>query len=92
MSKDKMKAIKGKNGYTLYIDELYCKGCTICVEVCPKDVLEMQPVGDRWQGAVVVVEDIEACIGCLLCELQCPDFAIAVDKPEKKKKAKAAKA
>ncbi|MBD3166540.1 4Fe-4S dicluster domain-containing protein [bacterium] len=67
------------------IDNEYCKGCTVCVEVCPVDALQMEPVGTRWQGSVVIVSDIEACIGCMLCELQCPDFAIDVVKPEKKK-------
>ncbi len=86
MAEEHRKSITGKNGFTITIDEEFCKGCTICVEVCPKDTLKMIPVGSRWQGSLVVVEDIETCIGCLLCELQCPDFAIEVDVPKKAKK------
>ncbi len=86
---DQVVKVTGENGVTILIDELFCKGCTICVEVCPVDSLKMEPVGTRWQGSVAVVKDIEACIGCMLCELQCPDFAILVDKPEKKAKAAA---
>lgn len=78
-----------KRGITITIDNDFCKGCTVCVEVCPVDALQMEPIGTRWQGSVVIVKDIEACIGCMLCELQCPDFAIVVDKPEKKAKSKA---
>ncbi len=53
------------------INEKYCKGCHICVEFCPKDVLEMK-------GFHVSVKNLEACIKCMQCELRCPDFAIKV--------------
>ena len=53
------------------IIEKYCKGCYICVEFCPKKVLEMK-------GFVVAVKDLDACIKCMQCELRCPDFAIKV--------------
>ncbi len=85
-----LKETGEKNGITITILEDFCKGCTICVDICPEDVLEMVPVGSRWQGNIAVIREIEACIGCMLCELQCPDFAILVDKPEKKKKKPAA--
>lgn len=53
------------------IIEKYCKGCHICVEFCPKDVLEMK-------GFYASVKNLEACISCMQCELRCPDFAIKV--------------
>ena len=81
-----LKATSEKKGITIIIDEGFCKGCIICVDVCPVDALEMVPVGSRWQGHLAVIKNIEACTGCMLCELQCPDFAILVDKPEKEKK------
>lgn len=49
----------------------FCKGCGICVAFCPTQVLAMK------DGKVAVVEP-DKCIGCLFCELRCPDFAIAV--------------
>ncbi len=56
---------------TIEINERYCKGCYICIEFCPKQVLEMK-------GFVVSVKNLEACIKCMQCELRCPDFAIKV--------------
>lgn len=60
------------------INEEWCKGCEICVDVCPKHILKMRDF-------VAVVEDEEDCTGCMLCEQLCPDFAIEIKSPEKKK-------
>jgi 2-oxoglutarate ferredoxin oxidoreductase subunit delta len=57
---------------TIEINDAWCKGCRICVEFCPKDVLRMTPL-DK-----VEVQAIEACTKCLRCEQLCPDFAIGV--------------
>jgi 2-oxoglutarate ferredoxin oxidoreductase subunit delta len=56
----------------ILINEKYCKACHICVEFCPKQVLEMR-------GTCVAVKNLEACIKCMQCELRCPDFAIQVN-------------
>ncbi len=61
------------------INKAWCKGCEICVDVCPRQVLEMQDF-------VAVVKDIDQCTFCQLCELLCPDFAIVVHPPQTKKK------
>ncbi|OGP80622.1 MAG: hypothetical protein A2Z13_04600 [Deltaproteobacteria bacterium RBG_16_64_85] len=51
----------------------YCKGCEICVKLCPTLVLGMEMF-------LVKVIDIDKCNACMLCELRCPDFAIFIDK------------
>lgn len=58
----------------LDLTRAWCKGgaCAICVRVCPEECLAIDGA-DR-----VVVSDPGACTGCRLCELLCPDFAIAV--------------
>jgi 2-oxoglutarate ferredoxin oxidoreductase subunit delta len=56
----------------LQVYRSWCKQCGICVAFCPKDALERDPDGfPRWKNPVT-------CIGCRMCELRCPDFAIEV--------------
>lgn len=57
----------------LVVNELWCKGCAICVEVCPQHIIVMNPM-DKPEIPVV-----EPCTKCLRCELLCPDFAIVVN-------------
>lgn len=53
------------------IDLERCKGCEICVKLCPTETLHMQ----NFKAAV---KDIDKCTVCMNCELRCPDFAITV--------------
>jgi len=55
----------------------FCKGCEICVKLCPTKVLGMDMF-------TVKVVDVDKCTVCMACELRCPDFAIFVEKKEKK--------
>ena len=54
------------------VNREWCKGCGICVQFCPKQVLELDD-----QGKAVAVRP-EACICCKMCEYRCPDLAIEV--------------
>jgi len=57
----------------------WCKGCRICVEVCPRHVLAID--GEVFVHGVhpVVVANPADCTACLQCELLCPDLAITVE-------------
>lgn len=58
-----------KTEKSLTVDKKWCKGCGICVEFCPKNVLELK-------DEKVNIKDLDSCIQCGQCELRCPDFAI----------------
>ncbi len=54
------------------IRDSWCKGCEICVVVCPQACLRMN---ERNRAEVVKAE---FCIRCMLCEWLCPDLAVNV--------------
>ena len=62
----------------IVINPDWCKGCYICVGVCPRDVLSIDQTA--WTGSFhpVVVVQPERCTVCRNCELLCPDLAIEV--------------
>ena len=69
---------------TIVIDENRCKGCELCMAVCPKAVIVMANYftahGYRPARLVdpILVDSKGECTGCLLCSTICPDAAITV--------------
>jgi len=62
-----------------------CKGCSFCIEFCPRDVLEQDTKLNVRGAHVPRVKDLDLCVGCGVCEEICPDFAIfLVDKKREK--------
>jgi 2-oxoglutarate ferredoxin oxidoreductase subunit alpha len=64
------------------INEDWCKGCHICVQVCPRDVLEVDQEAYLRGFHPVRVARPEDCTVCQQCELLCPDLAITVQDEE----------
>lgn len=60
-----------QNSSKLQINEQWCKGCGICVALCPKSVLSLKMTK-------VQVDKESSCIQCGMCEKLCPDYAISI--------------
>ncbi|MBQ2870155.1 ferredoxin family protein [bacterium] len=58
------------------IDSEKCKGCLLCVEVCPRNVLKKSETYNSKGIYPVYAENKNNCIGCALCAKRCPDMAI----------------
>ena len=77
------KASEKKKESKIKVNQKWCKGCYICLEVCPKKVFEKsKEVSEKGFNSVVVAHP-EECTACLQCEMLCPDLAINVEKGSK---------
>ena len=57
-----------------------CKGCGLCIEACPKKILEFTQRLNPKGYNLVACTDEATCIGCAMCARTCPDIAIEVYK------------
>lgn len=56
-----------------------CKGCGLCVSVCPKKIIRLKNEELNEKGFHPAgVEQQELCIGCTFCATICPDNVIEV--------------
>ena len=56
-----------------------CKGCGLCVTVCPKGILELDvSIVNELGYHPVRLSDAAACTSCALCARICPDTVFAV--------------
>ena len=69
----------------VYLIPERCKGCLMCIEFCPADVLqeseEINAKGYHYPEIAPGKED--ACVHCEFCTLVCPEFAIFTLSQEK---------
>lgn len=59
--------------YRIEINKKWCKECYICSDLCPQGVLKAS------ENDKIIVQNIDECSGCRLCEYRCPDYAIKVE-------------
>jgi len=64
--------------YCYTIDSNRCKGCGLCVSVCPKDVLEISNKINMKGYYPAYQARPEECIVCAMCCMMCPDVAITI--------------
>lgn len=75
---EKKKKKKGK----ITIDRELCKGCYLCVSVCPQEVIstsnKLNQMGYYPAEFKENRKKDKRCIGCAMCATICPDVAIEV--------------
>ncbi len=65
----------------LTFKEELCKGCGLCVNACPKKLLQLSRDRLNQKGhSPVEITEPEKCIGCAFCATMCPDCVITVEK------------
>lgn len=73
-------AKKKAKGYVVVNPEL-CKGCYLCISVCPTKSLKISK-GINYKGYYPAEfqegDDDKKCTGCASCATICPDIAIEV--------------
>lgn len=63
-----------------------CKGCGLCVSVCPRKILKVDTSVTNIKGYhPSVISDQSQCIACGSCARVCPDSVITVLKHEEDK-------
>ncbi|TAK29872.1 MAG: 4Fe-4S dicluster domain-containing protein, partial [Chloroflexota bacterium] len=57
-----------------------CKGCEICVTVCPVDALQVSEQTNEWGYHYPALKAEGICTACKACALMCADLVIEVYK------------
>ena len=71
---------KTKARPVVMVDEELCKGCGLCVSVCPRHIIGFaRTINSRGFHPAVVLKP-NACTGCVHCALMCPDACITIAK------------
>ncbi len=69
---------KKKRAREIIIDEQFCKGCNLCLEVCPRKVFVKSSKRSRAGYSMPQPAELGNCAVCFLCEMTCPDLALTV--------------
>ena len=66
------------SNYKVKIDSQTCKGCGLCVQRCPMEVLELSEDEDgRGKKSMLIAPD--RCLGCGLCVYKCPTQSLVLE-------------
>jgi 2-oxoglutarate ferredoxin oxidoreductase subunit delta len=64
-------------GY-IKVNDFYCKGCELCVDACPQQILQLSPDRINEKGYHPAEMSNPECTGCGICATLCPEAAITV--------------
>lgn len=65
----------------IIVDRRYCKGCGLCIDACPRGIIELDKgslTAKGYHPARIAEGSESKCIGCGTCYVVCPDVAITV--------------
>lgn len=72
-----MAKVRGK----VIFQEDLCKGCGLCVSVCPTKIISLDKSKINAKGYhPATVTEMDKCIGCANCATMCPDVVITVER------------
>jgi len=57
-----------------------CKGCELCITVCPKKIIASETSVNAMGYHPVGQAEPDKCVGCANCAIMCPDGVISVYK------------
>ena len=55
-----------------------CKGCSLCIRLCPMHILKLSEEINANGYHPVSVTEMEKCIRCTACAMTCPDLCIEI--------------
>jgi 2-oxoglutarate ferredoxin oxidoreductase subunit delta len=79
---EKLKTVSRTGRGRPEIDEQMCKGCELCIDACPENVLFMSEKTNAQGVAYAEFETDGICTACQSCAIMCPDSAIRIYKYE----------
>lgn len=60
------------------VDTDRCKGCGLCVEACPQNVLALSSEVNAKSYHYAEMAEPEKCVGCSACGYVCPDAVLTI--------------
>jgi 2-oxoglutarate ferredoxin oxidoreductase subunit delta len=65
----------------IIVDQRYCKGCGLCIDVCRPQIIVLDPdtITDKGYHPAMLTDE-SRCTACTNCGLICPEVAITVVK------------
>lgn len=63
------------------VDKRVCKGCELCVHICPEKIMVMnrEIINEKGYNPAQCASE-EQCIACGMCGIICPESAITVER------------